>query len=474
MVFARDIDGRADSLAALLLDNGIELSRLTGDASVSGTAYGATAAATAQVGAGGYVVSYDQPQGRLARAILEPDARLDTVFIRTELESRRTGMPDRFYDVTAWSLPYAFRLDAWETRTLPAATEPVTRESLRPDVTAPERARYAYAFAPGSEASLQLLGALLADSVRIWYAQRAFTLGGASFPRGAFLVRVASNDSSVHARVRAGAVAAGAHVTPLMSAAVDSGIDLGSNSVLFVRQPRVALIGGSPIAASSFGFAWYALDHRLRYPVTTIEIGFATGSGLDDFNVLIVPSASAGALDRELGEGGRANIARWVRNGGVLITLENATTWLATERLGLARIRVKRDSSRADSAGGAPLPSRVPGAIVRVTADTLSPLLAGIRDTAFPVFLNSDRVLAVPEDLEAGEAVIRFAPADQLRLSGYLWPEAPAQRALSPWVWTERAGSGRVIGFVEDPNFRDLFRGLLPIFANAVLLGPSW
>jgi hypothetical protein len=30
-----------------------------------------------------------------------------------------------------------------------------------------------------------------------------------------------------------------------------------------------------------------------------------------------------------------------------------------------------------------------------------------------------------------------------------------------------------VIGFAGDPNFRDPFRGLLPLFANAVLLGPS-
>ncbi|HET8771806.1 MAG TPA: M14 family zinc carboxypeptidase [Gemmatimonadaceae bacterium] len=474
MLFARDGDGRADSLAALLLDNGIEVARLRSDASVVGTAYGASASASVRMNAGAYAVNYDQPQGRLARAILEPDAKLDTAFIRTELESRRTGLPDRFYDVTAWSLPLAFRLDAWETRALPRSLEPVTRASLQTAVTEPTRASYAYAFEPGSEASLRLLGSLLADSVRIWYAQRAFALGGASFPKGAFIVRVEANHSSVHARVRDGAVAAGAHVTPLMSAAVDSGADLGSNSVMFVRPPHVALLGGPPVGSSSFGFAWYAIDQRLRYPVATVDIGFIAGAGLDEFNVLIVPSASAGALDRELGDDGRANVARWVRNGGVLITLENATAWLATEQLGLARIRMHRDSTRADSAGGARLNERVPGAIVRVTADTLSPLMAGIRDTGFPVFLNSDRVVTLPDDLEAGEAVVRFAAADRLRLSGYLWPEADDQRALSPWVWTERVGSGRVIGFVEDPLFRDLFRGLLPIFANAVLLGPSW
>jgi hypothetical protein len=31
-----------------------------------------------------------------------------------------------------------------------------------------------------------------------------------------------------------------------------------------------------------------------------------------------------------------------------------------------------------------------------------------------------------------------------------------------------------VIAFAHDVNFRDLFRGLLPIFGNAVLLGGTF
>jgi hypothetical protein len=191
-------------------------------------------------------------------------------------------------------------------------------------------------------------------------------------------------------------------------------------------------------------------------------------------DVLVVPSAQAAGLERALGSDGRAALTAWVRNGGVLVTLDGATEWLASEALGLSRLRVRRDSVRADSAGGAPLPAGVPGAIVRAVADTLSPLLAGIRDTELPVLVFSDRAFIVPKDLRAGEAVVRYAGAARLRLSGYLWPEAPARLAESPWLWTERVGRGRVIGFAGDPNFRDLWRGLLPLFANAVFLGASF
>ncbi|MBI4420084.1 MAG: hypothetical protein HY560_04595, partial [Gemmatimonadetes bacterium] len=70
--------------------------------------------------------------------------------------------------------------------------------------------------------------------------------------------------------------------------------------------------------------------------------------------------------------------------------------------------------------------------------------------------------------------VVRYADKPWLRIAGYLWPEMPERLALTPYVWTERTGRGRVIGFAGDPNFRDLWRGLLPLFANAVLMGASF
>jgi hypothetical protein len=417
-------------------------------------------------------VDFAQPQGHLAKALLEPDAELDSVFLRVELEMRRTGQANRFYDITAWSMPLTYRLRAWSIRTLPSPLAPVT--SLASEFVAPAKAAYGYAFEPGSEASIRLLSSLLQDSVRVWFAPHGFTSGGVRFPHGAFVVRVASNGATLDDVVQRAARGAGARVTAIASAGVEEGTDLGSNSVFPVHPPRVALLGGPPVSGNAFGFAWYQLDQRIAYPAALIDAAFITNGALDHFNVLIVPSVPAAPLDAILGDGGRQRLAAWVRNGGVLITLEGATAWLAQERTGLARLRVRRDSVRADSAGGAPFPANLPGVIARVTADTLSPLLAGVAQSEFPVFVSSDRVLTVPKDLVAGEAVIRFAQESRLRLSGYFWPEMPSKLALTPYLWTERVGRGRVIAFSHDPNFRDMFRGLLPLFANAVLLGASF
>ena len=42
--------------------------------------------------------------------------------------------------------------------------------------------------------------------------------------------------------------------------------------------------------------------------------------------MLIMPSVQGAALDRLLGDNGRAALGTWVRNGGVLITIDGATS----------------------------------------------------------------------------------------------------------------------------------------------------
>jgi len=473
IVFEPDAQGRADSLAARLRANGIEVRRLAVAAEArDATPYGEATAGRVRFPAGAYVVDLAQPQGRLAKALLEPDAQLDSTFIAEELESRRTGRSNRFYDVTAWSLPYTYRVRAWWTRTVPGPLEPEATSPATVASPALATARYGYAFEAGSEAAIRMLAGLLADSVRVWYAPRAFRSGEHAFPHGAFVVRVAANGDDVHETVRRLAAESGARVVALGSALVDEGTDLGSNSVFPVRPPRVALVGGDGVSAYSFGFAWFAFDQRIRYPVTTVRLASLPGL-LEEFDVVVLPSAQPGAIDRQLGDGGREALAAWVRAGGTLITLDGATAWLAAERTGLSRLRLSRDTARADGEPGAPLPTSVPGAIVRAVGDTLSPLLAGIHDPVFPVFVDGSEIYGVPKDLRPGEAVIRYEAEPRLRLAGYLWPEVPARLAGTPYLWTERVGRGRVIGFAQDPNFRDLWRGLLPLFANAVFFGPS-
>ncbi len=468
LIFARDADGRADSMVTVLRRNDIEVKRTTRPLDLRATRYGEHDDGRVRLGAGAYVVDLSQPQGTLAKTLLEPDPAFDPAFIREELARREAGMSNRFYDMTGWALPFLYRVDAWWT---PATVEAVEDAPVQAasSPAAPGRAGYAYAIEPGSESGLRTLARLLADSVRVRFAHRSFSVPDGEFPRGAFVVVVNRNPGrDVHEIVARAATATGARVVSVDNALVDSGTDLGSNSVVSIPIPHVALVAGDAVSSTSYGASWFTFDQLLDFPVTRIELPDLLGA-LDDFNVVVVPSAYA--FGSALGDDGSEALRTWVRNGGTLITLDAATAWLVSDD-GLSRFTEQRDTTRADDSPGAPLSLSVPGAILRaVAADTLSPLLAGIEDHEIPVLLFGSRVYQAPEDVRPGEVVLRYADQDRLRLAGYLWPEVPARVAGTPYLFTERFGAGRLIGFTGDPNFRAMWRGLLPLFANAVFLG---
>jgi hypothetical protein len=271
----------------------------------------------------------------------------------------------------------------------------------------------------------------------------------------------------VHEAVARAATATGARVVALATAMVDAGTDLGSNSVFPLTAPRVGLLGGAPVNGNSFGFAWYVMEQRLGYPVTLVDTDFAGGPNTASLDVLVVPSA--GGVAGALGENGQRRLAQWVRDGGTLITLEGATTWLASEALGLTGLRPRR----ADTTAVGPT-SGLAGTILRVEGDTLSPLLAGVDPSSLGILMRGNLAFDAPRSVSPQEVVLRFATRDRLRLSGYLWPESWARHAGGVYLWTERVGAGRVVGFASDPNFRDLSRGQLAIFANAVFFGASY
>jgi hypothetical protein len=109
--------------------------------------------------------------------------------------------------------------------------------------------------------------------------------------------------------------------------------------------------------------------------------------------------------------------------------------------------------------------------MLRGQGDALSPLLVGVPARDLPTLVQGDRAFDAPRDARAQEVVVRLAPRESLRLSGYLWPEAWDRHAGGVVLWSERQGRGRVTAFSIDPNFRDLTRAWLPVFANAVFFG---
>ena len=90
---------------------------------------------------GCYVIDLAQPQKRLIKALLEPHTPQDEAFVREEVarfqRNERRGKSAskedyRFYDITAWSLPLAFGLEAfWTDDAAAVPTSPVNEQTIQ-------------------------------------------------------------------------------------------------------------------------------------------------------------------------------------------------------------------------------------------------------------------------------------------------------------------------------------------------------
>ena len=91
-----------DKLAAILVEHGIEVNRATAP----------FRAGDREFPAGTYCLPLAQPAKRLVRNLIDPQVPMDEKFLKEEEERRRRKQRSEIYDVTAWSLPLLFNVEA--------------------------------------------------------------------------------------------------------------------------------------------------------------------------------------------------------------------------------------------------------------------------------------------------------------------------------------------------------------------------
>jgi hypothetical protein len=413
VVFSAERDPqRAAELAAALVRAGIEVRRAGGAfSSARAHAFGQGSSAGAAAGArrfdaGAYVVDLAQPQGRLARAILEPAPTLDPEFARQQEErfarnQRRGGAGFReayeFYDITAWSLPVAFGVDAWWTedatpvtgalltladtsRTGPALATATAGTAAPVALLGPAAPAYAadalpvavdggvvggvraqsgYLFGPERTNASRLAWQLLAHGVRVTVTTDSTEAGGRMWPRGTFVVRTSRNDTTVHATIDRLARESGVAVTPVATAFTERArLGIGAEEIVALRRPRVAIVGDEGISQPSFGALWWTLDRRYGVDFTHLNWRALTGGDLSRYQVIVIPDAW-GDVGAWIDKDGVDRLRGWVRAGGTLVTMGGASAWAAREDVGLTSARrvgadAKPDDAKADSATRAP------------------------------------------------------------------------------------------------------------------------
>ncbi|MEE8142944.1 MAG: M14 family zinc carboxypeptidase [Planctomycetota bacterium] len=463
-VFPAGQGERLRRFAQLLLDQGIEVESTQREAVAESLQdYHGERKEVVKLPAGSLVVSLAQPAGRLAKALLEPEAEV------TE---------NRFYDVSAWSLPFAMGLKGYFTsQSLAVERVPLRKVPETPGSVA-GKARYTYLLPWDGLPAVRALIHLQSQGIRTRLIPKPIAVAGNKLARGVLQVPVGGAQATVHEAVQGAAAAAHVQFLAVNSGWTEDGIDLGSELVLDLVPPRIALATGPGVSSTSCGAIWFLLERELEIPFTSFGLERLARLELDRFNVLILPNGSG--YRRQLNEKVRQRLKAWVQEGGVLIAIGGGAFALTKEQTGFTEISEKPAETKNDEEKKDPVRRKieelrqqrrerqVPGNIFRIDLDEDHPLAFGLPQYVF-VFMGGTRSFAVSEsERDVG------AFTDDPAVSGYISEENIEKVRRRVYLAEEAQGRGRVILFSGDPNFRLFWHGLTPLFLNAVFLRCSY
>ncbi len=486
------------------------------------------AAASMELPAGSWVIPARQPQRQLVRAFFDFDQRIDLETLKKEREELERRDSSKMYDITGWSLPHAFDLEAYwgvSGELELAAAEPVRQEG---GVTGPEPndyPTYGWIVDGRDDSAVAFAARAMELGLQINLGDKPFDDHDASgevrtWSRGSILVRRHENQGepgAIEERVARAARESGATATRVLSGrAPGEGPDLGGRHFHLLSRPRIALLANSPIASDRYGHLWHHLDVELGVPFSILDAQGLSGTDLRRYNVLVLPPGGTSSIIAEM----KGELSDWVASGGTLIGVAGSAAALTSGRGGMSRVSLRRNAleeledyalaverERASRHivideelvwDGTPTPAEdigeaeagetpsddsgdpedldawrrrfsPSGANLLATIDDESWLTSGSGDV-MPVALSGSNVLLAKPPVSTA---VRFSDALHLRLAGLLWPEARERIADSAYLTRERWGSGQVILFAGMPAFRGYHQATARLFSNAVIFGPG-
>jgi hypothetical protein len=413
---------------------------------------------------GSYIFSLAQPEARMLKVLMEPEARFSPAFLaqiaRAQADTGRAASR-LFYDVTAWSMPHTYNLEAYElTEAVPAAASSLVNEDvrLRGDVINPN-AQHGFLIDYSSNSAVHAIARLRRDSIAYRVAREPFITDGRRFRAGTVVMLRGDNPRRDLAAVaRTLATESGITVVGVSTAATESGLRLNAENLPARANGRIAVVMDRPVSPASYGHIWYSFEQLYGLEFTALSFDRLASVNLDKYNVVILPDGNYGSVHRAITGDVTAKLRAWVEKGGTLIGIRGASAWIANEERGLTAARVRPAAPRTPA---------IPGTVFRATIpDARDPLVYGY-DGELPVMIFSALAFDAPASVQTP---VRIAEANRARVSGFVFPESLTRVAGSPYLMRERRGQGSVVLFLDDPLFRLYWDGLARLFFNAVFL----
>jgi hypothetical protein len=400
--------------------------------------------------------------------------------IKAAFSTEKEFKDNTFYDVSSWTLPYAFNIEFKAVSREPGralASEqwqavPVFRQPLPADA-------YAYVFSWQDQQAPLLLQALLEDGMVVRTALQRFSAQTSdttvTFQPGSMMVAAGlQQQAGWFARLQKLQQQHGVKVHAIRTGLTPEGSDLGSHNFAVVNKPEVLLIAGPGISSTEAGEVWYNLERLAGISPSMVEPERLARINVNRYTHIILPDGNYGQWqDSQI-----KKLKQWTEQGGVLWGHKGGAAWLA--KAGLLQAEVWQSSemqqliSSQDVAYGdreaLAAKQRIAGAIFSAELDLTHPLTFGVPRARLPLFKNSTMLLQPSSAPFVNVGLYSENP----HLAGYAASEYVPRIAQGAALIAHNLGRGRVIGMTDNPVFRGYFFGSSRLLVNAMFLGKSF
>ncbi|GHB28627.1 M14 family zinc carboxypeptidase [Mongoliitalea lutea] len=445
-------DSRNELFLKLLMDHQIKVYENTRDVTVNGKTFTKEKS---------WVVPTNQAQYRMVRTMFE----------------KVTSFPDSvFYDASAWTMALAYGIP-YEGQVTATTGQQLTSIPER-KIDFPINDSYvAYLVDWSDYFAPKFLHQLQGKGVHVEVAALPFTAatqaGNRLFPAGSLMIPTAFQSMSpeqLRETLVNAANQSGQKVFATKTGLSQSGIDLGSNNVSAVRVPKVLMLVGQGTSQYEAGEIWHLLDTKVGMPITKMDVSLFSRVNLYDFNTLILPSGSYTMLNTAQ----LNHLKDWLTRGGTILSLRQSSLWLQSSDITKEEF-VQGESkqaefipfaSRRDAAGA----QNIGGNIYMANLDLTHPLAFGYRSEQLPVYRNS--TIFMKPSKNPSNTPVRYT--NNPLLGGYVSAQNLEKVKQSGSVIVSNVGQGRVIHFIDNPNFRGTWFGTNKLFLNAIFFGDKF
>ena len=382
------------------------------------------------------------------------------------LFERTTKLSDSVtYDITAWSLPYVYGLNAYLTENEVEKFD----YKINAKVNSIDKNAIAYASVWNEIDDAKFLSSLLINNIKVRYNKKDIQTGDLFLSKGSMIIYKGDQiiedfedilfKEAENFKIKLSSIYSGISI---------SGPDLGSDSVKLIKNKKIAILSGddnqNSVSSLNYGSIWHFFEQELRYPLTHINIKDFKRVSLDEFDVLIIPDGYYGSI------GNKSNLIKiksWINKGGNIIAFENAIK-IFSDKEGFSMKSKKEKESKKEKVNFEDvsrnnIQNYLAGAIFKVKIDETHPLAFGYDKEYYSLKTSTSTY----ELLDNGYNVGKIENLKD-NIIGFVGNKIKTKLKNSLVFGHEKIGRGNIVYLVDNVMFRSFWENGKMFLVNSV------